>query len=113
MKRFLVRVSIFFTILTVLAVGLDFALSSFYRKSLSQGDLDMETWEDVYRGEIDADVLVLGSSRALMHYSPKILADSLSHSVYNLGMDGSYFPAQYLVFKKQLGRNCPPPRELS
>ncbi len=113
MKRFLVRVSIFFIVLTVLAVGLDFALSSFYRRSLSQGHLDIETWEDVYRGEVNAEVLVLGSSRALVHYSPKILADSLSHSVYNLGMDGSYFPAQYLIFKKQLEHNSPPLRELS
>ena len=34
------------------------------------------------------DVLILGSSRAMHHYNPEILSDSLKLSSYNAGLDG-------------------------
>lgn len=36
----------------------------------------------------DYDCYILGSSRAVHHYNPKILSDSLGLSVYNAGRDG-------------------------
>ena len=35
-----------------------------------------------------SDVLILGSSRAMHHYNPEILSDSLKRSCYNAGYDG-------------------------
>lgn len=39
--------------------------------------------------EVDANILIFGSSRAAHHYVPSILSDSLDMSCYNCGMDGN------------------------
>lgn len=43
----------------------------------------------------DADVVILGSSRAKHHYVPSIITDSLGLSCYNLGEDGKNIYFQY------------------
>ena len=43
----------------------------------------------------DADVIILGSSRAKHHYVPSIISDSLGMSCYNLGEDGKNIYYQY------------------
>ncbi|MDE5811360.1 MAG: hypothetical protein K2H61_03515, partial [Muribaculaceae bacterium] len=39
--------------------------------------------------EMTDSVLIFGSSRAIHHYNPKILEDSLQTTVYNCGLDGN------------------------
>lgn len=39
--------------------------------------------------EVKEDILVFGSSRAIHHYNPTILTDSLGMSCYNCGQDGN------------------------
>ena len=39
--------------------------------------------------EVDANILIFGSSRAAHHYVPSILSDSLDMSCYNCGLDGN------------------------
>lgn len=48
--------------------------------------------------ECRADVVILGSSRAIHHYVPSVISDSLSMSCYNLGHDGKNIYYQYAVF---------------
>lgn len=43
---------------------------------------------NTYLNRVEADVIILGSSRASHHYVPSILQDSLGMSVYNCGMEG-------------------------
>jgi len=43
------------------------------------------------------DLLIFGSSRAVRHYSPKILSDSLRLSVYNVGRDAQQIPYYYAM----------------
>lgn len=43
---------------------------------------------NTYLNRVEADVIILGSSRASHHYVPSILEDSLGMSVYNCGMEG-------------------------
>ncbi len=38
--------------------------------------------------ELESDVVILGSSRAIHHYNPKVFSDSLGMSCYNCGEDG-------------------------
>ena len=45
-------------------------------------------------GKIDADVIVMGSSRAWVHVNPIILDSILNTSTYNLGIDGSMIDRQ-------------------
>jgi hypothetical protein len=44
-----------------------------------------------------ADIIVMGSSRAMHHYNPKIISDSLMSSCYNMGYDG-----QSILYHKAL-----------
>lgn len=39
--------------------------------------------------QVNADILVFGSSRAIHHYNPKIISDSLGMTCYNCGQDGN------------------------
>ena len=54
-----------------------------------------------------ADILILGSSRAVHHYNPEILEDSLGMSAYNGGRDGMGIMYNYSVLKATLTRHCP------
>lgn len=56
-------------------------------------------WNDLFLGKINADVLILGSSRAEYHISPKILDSMLHINSYNLGMSGWHFDMQYARYQ--------------
>ena len=53
------------------------------------------------------DVLILGSSRAMHHYNPEILSDSLKHSCYNAGLDGQSILYSKGVFDVVIERHKP------
>ena len=55
----------------------------------------------------EADILILGSSRAVHHYNPEILEDSLGMSAYNGGLDGKGIMYSYSVLEATLMRHCP------
>lgn len=77
-----------------------------YKKSRN---LNAELWLDVSRGKIDADVLVLGSSRALLHYDCRVLEKALpGKSCYTAGMDGGFVQSQLALLKVYLKYNKAP-----
>ncbi|WP_276088385.1 hypothetical protein [Pedobacter sp. JY14-1] len=53
------------------------------------------------------DILVFGSSRAVRHYVPGILSDSLKMSCYNTGRDGQQIPYYTAVLEATLKRYTP------
>lgn len=53
------------------------------------------------------DVLIFGSSRAIHHYSPQIIGDSLNMSCYNCGEDGMGIILSYSRLKAILSRYKP------
>lgn len=57
--------------------------------------------------ECRADVVILGSSRAIHHYVPSVISDSLRMSCYNLGHDGKNIYYQYAVLNLLLQYNHP------
>ncbi len=60
-------------------------------------------WNDIIQGKAVCDTLVMGSSRACVQVSPKILAENLGGTSYNLGMDGYMFDlqkARYDLYRK-------------
>ena len=65
-------------------------------------------WNDLFNGKINADLLIMGSSRAWVQISPKILDSALHLNSYNLGMDGSQFNMQYMRFRIYLQHNRKP-----
>lgn len=57
--------------------------------------------------KMDADMIIVGSSRAVHHYVPSILEDSLGVSVYNCGQDGCFFLYQNCIINMVLDRYRP------
>lgn len=65
-------------------------------------------WNDIYDGRINADLLVMGSSRAVVQVSPLILDSALGLSTYNIGMAAWPFRMQYSRLKVYLQHNRKP-----
>lgn len=59
-------------------------------------------------GRINAEVIVTGSSRALVHYDSRLLAAATGLTTYNLGRNGSQTDLQVAVLKTYLRHNTPP-----
>ena len=105
MEKFLIRLLLF----CLLPLPLLFFLDHVVEKGLHRSRyLYYADWSDLYSGAINADVLVLGTSRAYLHVSPKILDSVLLLNSYNLGMDGASFDLQYDILKQYLRYNRKP-----
>jgi hypothetical protein len=57
--------------------------------------------------ELKSDIIILGSSRAIHHYDPKIFSDSLGLSCYNCGEDGMGIITMYARYKLICQRQIP------
>lgn len=57
--------------------------------------------------KVDAEVLIIGSSKASRHYVASLLSDSLGISVYNCGQDGCFFLYQNCILNMVLDRYHP------
>lgn len=84
LKRFLLKLTLFAAALFLLDIAIGSGLRYFYFRQ-QQGKLYNLTYAIE---EQTADVLILGSSRAMHQYNPQIIGDSLSMSCYNAGYDG-------------------------
>jgi len=85
MIKFLIKVALFFAILIVVDKVSGYTLS--YLSENSKGG-----YTGHYHYLVDKtneDVLVFGSSRAIHHYNPRIISDSLGMSCYNCGQNGN------------------------
>ncbi|MFV0175065.1 hypothetical protein NZD85_13220 [Empedobacter stercoris] len=80
--------------------------NSLKEKALFSGEV--QEWNRVNQGDIDVDLAVFGSSRAMIHINPQILEDSLGVKTHNLGLNGSKFKMQYYRFLKYLDKNPHP-----
>jgi len=108
MKLFLKQVLFFFIPLILLSVLLDYFITIQLKKSNSHAFKEYPVWNDIYSGKINADLLVMGSSRAWKHIDSNVLEDSLGLSTYNLGMDGHHLPMQLWRYATFLQKNHRP-----
>ena len=108
MKRFLVNFSVFVLVLVVLAFCLDLFFSYRLKKLDGLANGEYKTWNDIYNGKINADLVIYGSSRAWRHIDPELLSKAFNISTYNLGMDGEKFPLEYFRHKELLRYNKKP-----
>lgn len=68
----------------------------------------LKEWNELNEGDINADLIVLGSSRAWIHISPAILDSMLNVDSYNLGLNGHNFHLQYAKYAAYLEKNRKP-----
>ena len=78
----------FITLLIVFIVILDFAVGTVY-KALYFSEKSRQNDRLIHSVlGTNEDILIFGSSRALHHYNPQIIEDSLGMTCYNVGSGG-------------------------
>lgn len=99
MKRFFVNISIFSAPIFILAYGFDLFLSNSLKQSNIHAQGEFPTWNAIFDHQLEAEVLINGTSRAWVQISPTIIEDSLKLSCYNLGIDGYSFWLQKMRYE--------------
>lgn len=85
MKKYLLKIVLFFGIVAVVDFGIGLACG--WLGSHAKGGMTRKINEISFAQ--NADVVIMGSSRAHHHYVSSIFADSLGVTVYNAGVDGN------------------------
>lgn len=85
MKKYILHIIIFFA--AVALIDTAFGMVCQYLVSHAKGG---DSYNHYYIAkECDKDILIFGSSRAMHHYVPKVLEDSLGMSAYNCGVEAN------------------------
>lgn len=85
MKRFIVKLCIFGVIIYSLAWGLDYIISS---GLLHMEDYRFMSWNDMKRGQANADIVIMGNSRGFSHFEPWTIDSICGLRTYCLGLGG-------------------------
>lgn len=96
MKRFFKIVGITTILLYGLNLGLDYIVS--YKLQQSP-DRRYRGWSNVINVQWNADLVIMGNSRAWVQYDPAILDSILHINSFNMGIDGSGFNRQILRYE--------------
>jgi len=62
----------------------------------------------VMAGDVNAEIVINGSSRALSHYDPIVIERITGRSAYNIGMNASQIDVELAVLKTYLKHNAKP-----
>ena len=105
MKKFLLKILVYFIFLYLFSLGLQNLIDSGLRK------YDNKTYvvlNDIFKKKIKADIIILGSSRAQTQIDPKIIENNTNLFCYNLGINGGRLIAQNAVWESYLSQNSKP-----
>lgn len=105
MRKFIYKLLLFCIAPMALLVPLAYITDAGLHKSRS---FFFAEWNDLFNGKINADMLINGSSRAWVQFSPYILDSGLGINSYNLGMDATPPDLQYERLKVYLRHNKKP-----
>lgn len=108
MKKFIVRITAFLLLLVFFISCLDVFLSKYIKKSNSYAIGEYPTWNAIFDGKVDSDIVIYGNSRAWQHFDSSMIEESLKCSTFNLGINGHPFLLQYLRHKLLLKHNPKP-----
>ncbi len=105
MKKFIVRFLVWLSIPFVLAYGVDYMISSGLRKT----DLrKYAVWNDIYRGGMHPDLMVIGNSQAWNGYDPHIMDSILGIDSYTLAIVGHFLDYQIIQYNTYRSFNPKP-----
>ena len=107
MKGFIQHIILFIALFVILSVGIDIWISHQLRKSKTYSAGEYAVWNDIFADRIHHDILIYGSSRAWVHFSPYIIDSITKLSTYNMGLDFQSFEVQYLRHTKIFKRHIP------
>lgn len=94
MKKFVIKISIFAIVLYGLAWGLDYMISMGLPK---MNDYRFLSWREMQKGDINADIIIMGNSRGFSHYEPWTIDSICEKSCYCLGIGG--YPVNVEILK--------------
>ena len=94
MKQFVYRLGIWIVLVFVSAIAVDYMITAGLKKTDIR---KYSVWNDIFRGGLDADLIVVGSSQAWCGYNTYILDSVLKLNSYNLGFDGH--PIDYQLIR--------------
>lgn len=103
MKKFLLKILLFLCIVTLLDVCFGIAMRHILATT-EKGDWGRRSY---IVSKAEQDILVFGSSRAIHHFDPEILSDSLQLTCYNCAEDGTGILVHYPRLKKVIERHRP------
>ncbi len=102
-KRFLLRFFFLFVIVVIIDYSIGNILSYFYFKQ--NNGLRYRTTFSMEQTK--ADIIILGSSRAVHHYHPEVFEGRFYLSCYNAGQDGNTIFYHSAILKSILERHTP------
>lgn len=105
MRRFVVKIITFSLILFTLLTIADYVYSKIIIRSNYR---PVEAWSELMDGKIDADLVVLGSSRVWVQVDPHIMDSVLCANTYDLSIDGSSLNRQVKMYEMYRIRNPKP-----
>lgn len=103
MKRFLLKLLLFFTLFSLVDLICGWGFS--YLKSKARGGMTYNS--EFISNHCESDILILGSSKAARHYVPTVFEDSLQVSCYNAGTPGCGIIPAYVRYKMVSERQKP------
>lgn len=105
MKKFFVKIIKTFVVLYLLLFSVQFILDYLLSK---ENSCNNNTWHKIYSGKLDADIVVLGTSRAEAHYDTQIMHKVTGLKTYNLGISGTHLDILKIRWYSYLKRNSIP-----
>ena len=99
------RIAAFLILVGCLATGMD-ALINLGLRQITTSDFGVTN--RLVSGKINAEIIISGSSRALVHYDPRIIQSVTGHTAYNIGRNGAQTDMQLAVLKAYLRHNAKP-----
>lgn len=105
MKKFLIHFFIWSIIALIIAVLLDNMVTMGLRKTDIR---KYSTWNEIYKGGLKSDLVIMGSSQAWCSYNTFILDSLLNINSYNLGIDGHGLKHQIIRYEEYRRFNSPP-----
>ncbi len=103
--RFINYILLITIILVVTVFSVDYIITNGLKRSNS---IYFNNLTKVFSGNLDTDLLIMGSSKAYVQISPTIIENKLNINSHNLALDGNPFFVQGVLFDKYLQYNNPP-----
>ena len=105
MKRFLIKIAIFAVAACMIALGLDAMISHGLVKSAGY---PQQVWREIRSGNYTSDIVIMGTSRALEHYDPRVIDSVTGLSSYNLGSGGYGINVELMKYRYYCHYNSKP-----
>jgi hypothetical protein len=105
MKKFLIHFFIWSLIALLIAILLDNMITLGLRKTDIR---KFATWNEIYKGGLKSDLVIMGSSQAWCSYNTFILDSLLNMNTYNLGIDGHGIKFQIIRYDEYRRFNSKP-----